>query len=214
MKNSNLLLIILLFLGIYSCEKNETDTVEYCIEFVSSDPDAKLLSSSELSEIHSLFESNNLDYENLQFFEYKIDKDGAKHIFTHQFANGLKVFYGSDGYHFSKNNVFLFGEFHNYKGLINLNTKPRQKMDKIASLLAKEIQNDSFFTSTNKVDSLVNGCLECEFGYYNLNSGQSYASPKFVKAWYIHPKGMEYPHAYVNDDDATLIYYFNGIIVN
>lgn len=214
MKNSYLLLFILLFFGIYSCEKNETDSVEYCIEFVFSNPDTKLLSSSELSEIHSLFESNNLDYENLQFFEYKIDKDGAKHIFTHQFANGLKVFYGSDAYHFNKDNVFLFGEFHNYKGLINLDTKPKQKMNKIASLFAKEIQGDSFLVNSNSADELLNGCFECEFGYYNLNSGQSYTSPKFAKVWYVHPKGSEYPYAYVNDDDATLIYYFNGIIVN
>ena len=214
MKNSYLLLLCALLLGLYCCEKTEHDAVEYCVEFVSYDPNARLISANDLSEIHSLFKSNNLDYENLQFFEYKIDKDGVKHIFAHQFANGLKVFYGSGGYHFNKSNVFLFEAGNNYKGQVNLDTKPRQKMNKIAALLAKEIQNDSFIVNSNGVDYLLNGCFECEFGYYNLNSGQSYSSPKFAKVWYVHPKGSEYPYAYVNDDDATLIHYFNGIIVN
>ncbi|GAB2789611.1 hypothetical protein GCM10027275_38230 [Rhabdobacter roseus] len=54
-------------------------------------------------------------------------------------------------------------------------------------------------------------CLKAEFGYYNRNAGVGNAEEQLVKAWRVTPKEHDYPYAFYNDHDGTLLSYDDGI---
>ena len=80
----------------------------------------------------------------------------------------------------------------------------------VGKMFLQNIKNDSY--NRDKINQYEDGCFSCELGYYDLNAGIGYASQNFRLAWRITPEGSEYPVAYINDSDNSLIYYFDGII--
>ena len=57
--------------------------------------------------------------------------------------------------------------------------------------------------------------MKAEFGYYDLNSGTGNIIENIIKGWKVTLKNsvepFEYPLAYYQDNNGTLIYYDNGI---
>jgi Zn-dependent metalloprotease len=185
---------------------NEND---YCVNKISDSPSRALLTENELKSIGSLFDYNQMNYANYQFYKLQTGELGQQHVKCFQYINGIKIFTNDLIFHFDQNNRYssLSGDLIK---VINLDIKPQMEPRDIIDLFINQISKDHYYSSSE----LVNNCFETEFGYYDLNAGTSYKPNLFTKAWLVKPKGKEYPIAYIDDSKNGLIYYFNGIINN
>ena len=196
-------LILIILIHLFACEKSKL-----CSDVIKSKPDNHLISDSELKTVISLFKSNNLNLDN--FLIYRLQKDdlGYTHVRCYQYINNLNVFSDDVIFHFDKQGhyYFLSGEL-----ISNIDIKPSPSMDvrEVIKLFFHNVENDGFYSNNKK--QIEDGCFLCELGYFDLNAGTSYASQNFRLVWRIRPEESEYPYAFINDSDNTLIYYDNGI---
>ena len=165
------------FLG---CEKNANENL-YCVNTIKNSPKNTTLSKSEMNVVKYLFNRNQLDYTKYLFTRFQKDELGNHHIRCFQFANNLIVFTSDAIFHFDKNDnyYFLSGDLIN---TINLNTEPSMMQDNVVEKFLGEIKQDGFYKENTEI---ISGCFDIEFGYYDLNTGISYAEEKFTKAWKI-----------------------------
>jgi Zn-dependent metalloprotease len=205
-----LILLIPFFLS--ACEHSkylvDCSDSKFCSEIVKGKPDSILISDSDLSTVKSLFESNNLNLDNFLVYRLQEDDMGYSHVRCLQFINNLNVFSNEVIFHFNSQGqyYFLSGEL---ISSININTSPAMCSEEVVTLFLHNVNNDGFYK--RNIAQIENGCFICELGYYDLNIGTSNEIQKFKLAWRIRPKGLDYPYAYINDTDHTLIYYDNGI---
>jgi len=189
-----------------SCEKSN-----YCSEIIKGKPNNHLINDSDLQTVKSLFELNNLSLNN--FLVYRLLKDdmGYKHVKCYQYVNNLKVFTDEVIFHFDAQNHYyvLSGEL--ISG-INIKTSPSLSKNDVIKIFLKNVEKDSH--NNPNLEQIKDGCFLCELGYYDLNAGISYASQNFRRAWKINPEDSEFPVAFINDSDKSLIYYFSGIIID
>lgn len=210
MKTFSILIGLILIVMFNSCKK-EIEEREYCVNNITSPPDSSLISLVDWNKTKLLFESNGLEYINLEFYKYDEDNYGYHHMKCLQYLNGLKLFTNGISYHFDENDEFDF-VFGDVVTEIDLNTKPSMSQESIIEIFIRALENDdNFYGNKNEI---YENCLEIEFGYYDLNDGISYASMNFTKAWKIKPKYMDCPNAYINDQTSTLILYDNGVILD
>jgi Zn-dependent metalloprotease len=187
-------------------EKKEIDNY-YCVTTIENSPTTTTLSESEMNEVKSLFNRNNLDYTKYKFTRFQEDDLDYHHIRCFQFVNNLIVFSNEIIFHFDKNDDYYYLSG-NLIDTINLNTTPSMKHDEIAEKFVDRIKLDSFYKGDSDV---LNGCFETEFGYYDLNAGRGDTTAKFTKAWKIKPKNKNCPFSYINDENSDIIYYDNCI---
>jgi Zn-dependent metalloprotease len=142
------------------------------------------------------------------FYEYKQDDLGIYHANAYQFINGVKVFTNNVAFHFHRDKTFMFssGEI---VSKISLTSQPSLSERQAASLFVRELRADTY-AGMGK-DELIEGCLDVEFGYYDLNASSGLTVMNFVKAWKVTPKGKTHPIAFIHDKNASTIYYFNGV---
>lgn len=207
MNNTMKFLTLALCLGLFSCNLEKIET-QYCTNRLHSSPKISLVSSADLDSIRVLFDRNQIDYSAYQYFRYEHDRLGTYHVRCYQFNQSLKLFSEDLIFHFnnSKNFYYLSGNLITTTGL---DTIPTRSTNKIAGIFLESISKDSF-NSGDK--TILNGCFDLEFGYYNLNAGTGVTTPNFTKAWWVKPAGKDYPFAYIDDVRGTVIYYDNGII--
>ena len=201
-------IVVLLFLLLLSsCEKSN-----FCSEIIKGKPDNHLINDSDLQTVKSLFESNNLSLNNFLVYRLQIDDMGYKHVKCYQYVNNLKVFTDEVIFHFDAQNHYyvLSGEL---ISTINIKTSPSMSKNDVIKIFLKSVEDDDSDFSPN-LEQLKDGCFLCELGYYDLNSGTSYASQNFIRAWKITPEDKDFPVAFINDSDKSLIYYFNGVIID
>lgn len=93
-----------------------------------------------------------------------------------------------------------------YNGSLKIDTISHLNNNNLRNIFLKQVLADSFNSNKNFKDS----CLIAQFGYFDINAGNSLL-PKgnFVKAWKVTAQNS-YPQLYVRDD-GVLISYFNGI---
>lgn len=197
---------ILLFLCLLSCEQNNTES-EYCINTVQESLNTISLPQKEIDSIKYLFDVNQLDYTKYQFHGFMRDDLGYHHIFCSQYKNGLKLFTNDLGFHFNQRNEysFLSGEI---IGMITLSVKPAMNQRRAVAKYIDALNNDNF-NFANK-EAIKSNCFDVQFGYYDLNAGTG-NNAEFTKAWKVKPADMDYPYAYINDKNSSVILYDNGI---
>jgi len=198
----------------------------YCANTIENSPANTDLSKSEMDVVKYLFKRNKLNYNKYQFTRFQKDELGYHHIRCFQFVNGLMVFTSDVIFHFDQNDnyYYLSGDLIN---TINLNTRQSMIQDEVAEMFINIVKHDEiyleyleFLVEIAKVDKtveviriedIIEGCFDFEFGYYDLNAGSSYTYEKYTKAWKIKSSKYDYPFAYINDNNSEIIYYNNGI---
>jgi Zn-dependent metalloprotease len=210
MKNTKLTLIAFLILASFiSCkEKFDVNGDNLCVQNISKNPKQNLLSADTLATIKALFEVNQMNAENFVFHEYKQDDYGIYHADAYQFINGVRVLTNDVSFHFRQDKSFTISSGA-IVSKISLSNKPSLREREAAALFVRELSADTY-AGVDK-DELIKACLDVEFGYYDLNATSGSTDMNFVKAWKVTPKGKNFPIAYFNDQNASVIYYFNGI---
>lgn len=185
-----------------SCE-NLTD----CPKLIKGKPEKHLVTDQELNTITTLFRSNNLSYENYQFFRLQIDDIGYHHVRCFQFVNDLKVL--------SDELIFHFDAHGDYKSLsgdiisgIDVDSSPSMGLSEVENVFLERTRKDH---SASVGERFMNECLTCELVYYDLNAGKGLSTPLFVLAWKINSVKSDYPYAIINDSARSVISYDNGI---
>ena len=208
MMHKMFILLALCLTGVSCRDPHISENPVKCIEEIIYNANGQILPEPTIATIKSLFEFNKMSLENLSFYDYSVDDLGLTHAKAYQYANGLRIFTGNVGFHFQKDQTsyFLSGK---RIDRVTLNAKSSLKKDQVASLFLSEIKKEPY--SGIDKEAIIGGCIEVEFGYYNLNAGSGTAPENMVKAWKVTAKGLRYPFAYINDDTSGLIYYDNGI---
>ncbi|WP_143434909.1 hypothetical protein [Hymenobacter roseosalivarius] len=184
-----------------------------CIKQVATSPDAHAIAKAEQAIAVRLFQQNGIDLSNLRFtrfIEEDLDLNGRTNHYVHvsaaQFGNGLPFLTGGIIYAFKDGKfTFLSGELLT----TTVDPKPVSSLAQVRSAFFTEFikyeQNSSFYKAKDFKDK----CLTAELGYFTLRGGET--QPKSVLAWHVKPKDAEYPTAYINDRDNTIIYFFDGV---
>lgn len=197
----------ILFLGLMSCKKESN---ENCIVSVVDSPERMVVSEVDNNASKTLFTNNKIAYNNFQVYSY-VPNNSLDHtaIICEQYVNGFKVFSNPLVFYFSLSGVYesRVGEIITK---IALDTKPRMSQQEVVDVYKTAILKDEAISSI-KGENLA-CCTTVEFGYYNLNQRTNDTTKNFVKSWKVLPQGKEFPEAYINDTNGTIIWYFNGII--
>jgi hypothetical protein len=187
----------------------------YCINTIQSSPQTSELSAEKLATIHQLFEQNNLDYSNLQFYSLNQDLPNSTIVKCHQYVNNLLLFTNDLVFGFGVNGVFNF-HLNESVSTINLDTQPSMNQNDV---VWKFIQAADEHYSADEppylgdfdIEVFSNNCFDLEFGYYDLNLNGSHTEHNFTKAWLISVSDSGYPLAYINDTTWEVIYFDDGI---
>ncbi len=167
-----------------------------------------ILPQNQLDSIKALFSYNHLDYTNYQFYNFQRDELNYHHVKCSQFKNNLKLFTNDLIFHFNEKNnyYFLSGEIIEN---ITLDTNFKMNKNNVAATFIDAMEQNNDLSGDK--EAVKNSCFDIEFGYYDLNSGNNATSKNYTKAWKIKPTNKDYPYAYINDKNSTIIYYDNGI---
>jgi len=199
-------LISIILIQLFACEN---ENVNICSDLIKGKPINHLISDQDLNTVQSLFKSNNLSLDNLLVYKLQSDNLGNTHVRCYQYINDLIVFTDDVIFHFDKQNHYYMtsGEL-----ISSIDIKPYPSMNtwQVGKSFLQIIKNDGY--NGDILKQFEDGCFSCELGYYDLNAGTGYTSQNFRLAWKIIPKDLQYPVAYINDSDNSLIYYFDGII--
>jgi len=195
-------IVLIILLQFVSCEKDKN-----CSDVIRGKLN-HLISDQDLITVKSLFKSNNLSLDNFQVYRLQKDKLGHNHVRCYQYVNGLNVFYNDVIFHFDNTGhyYFLSGEIFSK---IDIDPSPKLDQQAVVQLFLKSVDDDGFYSDNLK--EFEDRCFSCELGYWDLNTGISYADLDFRLAWRIKPEGHDYPVAIINDAENKLIYYDNGI---
>jgi len=186
----------------YSCKtKKAANTL--CVTVIQNSLNTPVLSKSEIKEIKSLFEKNRIDDAKYQFYRFNKDDLGFTQVRCYQYANGLRIFTADLIFHFNQSGEYflLSGDQINS---IKFDTQPSMDRNRVAAIFFEKIAGEK----ASMVNAgILKGCFEVELGYVGLDD----SNKKFAKAWKVKPAGKDYPFAYINDDNAEIIFYDNGV---
>ena len=167
------------------------------------------ISASDSIAAVNLFKANGIPYANLVFDRVTLDDTVTnvnshvtsvyQHIEALQYANGLPILNAFIGYHFVEGKYFTtIGTKYN---AVNLGTTHKLNLAQVRQLFLK--------AAGVEADKMKDTCLSAEFGYYDLTHDREV--PDMVKAWHVTPANNIYSEAFIRDDNATVISYFDGI---
>jgi hypothetical protein len=214
------ILVLILFIQLFSCEKikynvNGEDSYlvncadsSICHLVIQGKPGNYLISLSDLETIRTLFDSNKLSLDNFVIKWFLKDDLEYFHVGCHQYINNLNIFSDDVIFHFDPQGhyISISGEIISY---MKVRSVPSLCIGRVIELFLQNVENDGFYS--RNLQQIKDGCISCELGYWDLNSGISYADQNFTLAWRIKPFNSYYPWALINDMSNSLIFYDNGI---
>lgn len=199
-------IIALICLCFISCEKGKSDIC--MIEIVDS-KNSILITQDENEVISALSRSPYNILNNIQIYGITEINDNGLRVNCYQFSNNLKVF--------SNPLVCIYksGSYSHYIGdvinnSIELNTIADMIIDEVVDIYVTELNNDEAISEETREITMDN-CLNCEFGYWDLNVSTGNNEMDFVKAWKVNPTDSSIPYAIIGDSTGHVIYYDNGI---
>jgi hypothetical protein len=209
MKTFRLLLIgFILSATVVSCEKGTFS--KYCSYDVSGKPDQLLVSEEKNELADSLFNTNGIDHSN--FVVYQVEYYDHTIVKCYQYVNGLQAFTEQLQFNFDGQGALSYS----YGGIINeidLTTTPVMDPNEVIRIYINIVKEDEILHGFFGRDCIPH-CFDLEFGYYDENRWYSDWGPCFVTAWKITPTGISCPVAYIRDDTAEVLQYWDGIIID
>ena len=210
MKKNNtrtfLISIVFIFISLISCEDEKS---ENCVNEIIDSKENVLISQDEVETINALNRSPYDIQNNIQIYNIIDNSDNGLRVQCYQFSNDLKVFSNPIDY------IYESGVFHHFLGdtienSIELNTISDFNPNQIVDIYKNHIDKDSYISDDTRASALKN-CIDCEFGYWDLNISSGINEMDFVKAWKVNPTDKKYPYAIIGDSEGDIIYYDNGI---
>jgi len=168
------------------------------------------ITDSAFAFVRYLFEKNNLSLSDFHVYQLNTNM-GSHHVNCHQIYNGLEVFPDNVTLTFDNNDNFIYlgGKLINR---ITIDTIPMVASSNANILFCNKISSDRW--NKDSLNSFLNYGFNAQLVLYDLNVGTNFA-PLVVLTWKLTvANGSEYPVGYIRADSLSLIYYFNGIIVN
>lgn len=201
MKTKNILIVGIICAFFISCEKIFLDC---CIDNKTGSPENSLLDPERLNTVKHLFDVNDVDYSDLQVFNYWVNDFSIKNVYCNQYVNGLKIIGEEIHYTFDENNK-LISRSQNRVDDMDLEAKAAMRDKKVVRLFIEEIENDGDFMGD--INEIKSHCIEVELGFSRNNRG----SNDFNRIWIARPEGASFPLMYLNDETKEIINYDNGI---
>ncbi len=200
-----ILIPVILFLA-FACE-NSIENSSVCPDCIKGKPENHLINAQDLTTAKFLFSSNNINLDNYRIYEFGIDDIGYRHVRCYQYVNNLILL--------NEKLIFHFDALAKLKSLsgtiitdIDCDSIPSMDISDVKKIYIQKVgEDDAPNIDKTKIED---GCLLCEFGYYNVNAYVSFSTPVFILAWKVKPEGSAYPYAYINDSTRTVINYYNG----
>ncbi|WP_184550220.1 hypothetical protein [Mucilaginibacter sp. FT3.2] len=205
-------LVLLFFALCSSCKKSTLTPVmddNGCISRIQRDySDAN---KTDLATAQKLLQDNHIATGNIVvsrvILNDTITTNGPVHILQHvivqQYANGLPILFAQISYHFN-NGIFAETTGYLYNN-VTLGTTPHTSLPQLRYLFVKASVKD--YQALNK--NIADSCLVAEFGYYDISPN---SHGQLVKAWRVTPPKSDYPVAIIQDDNAKLLLYYNGLL--
>jgi hypothetical protein len=126
-----------------------------------------------------------------------------QHVIAQQYSKGLPILFAQVGYHFNNGTYYITSGY--LYSNVTLGTTPRTTLPQLRYLFVQAALKDSYSVNRKIADS----CLVAEFGYYDISPD---SHGQLIKAWRVTPANHDYPFAIIQDDDARLLFYHNGIL--
>ncbi len=163
--------------------------------------DQQLIPAAQIDSINTLFSSNNLSVDNLQFNGYlqnDIQVPGVHRqmVTANLFFHGLPLFDFHDAFTFDDGVLINILQ---YPGFPSSNdTSGHQTLSFLRSSFIK-------YAMPSSPDNYANTCLSATLGYLDIGyipkNTLPFGTP--IKVWQITPSNATYPIVYVKDDDST-----------
>ena len=200
-----ILIPVILFIA-FACE-NSIENSSVCPDCIKGKPENHLIYAQDLTSAKLLFSSNNINLDSYRIYEFGTDDIGYRHVRCYQYVNNLTLLNEKLIFHYD-----AFGKFKSLSGTIitdiDCDSVPTMDISDVKKMYLKKVGED-VAPNIDKT-KIENGCVLCEFGYYNVNAYVSFSTPEFILAWKVRPEGSAYPFAYINDSAKTVIHYING----
>ena len=205
MKKTAIIISIILCFNIfhYAC-KTKTGNNTPCVMVIQNSPNTpSVLSESEMNEIKTLFNNNGMDFTKFQFYQLDTDELGFRHVRCYQLVNNLRVFSVDFIFHFNKDGACYLSSG-NLVNVSGIDAKPTLTPNRVAEIFVRKITLEKASMIDQKI---LSGCIDVELGYVATDG----SNEKFTKAWKAKPTDKDYPYAYINDENAEIMYYDNGV---
>lgn len=212
MNQKTIIAVIIIVFSFFACEQEEETEIkiDVCYSHFVNSPDSVIITTEKYAEAVRLFNTNQIDYNNVQFSGLAESSTG-KYVGCFQFVNNLRLFTNDRVFVFDNEDKLIYINYDKVEEILLDNTPTTDNTIAILKYL-DEFEKDTLFYLGRRGDKyeVLDDCLITEFGYFNLNSGTGNHELNFVKAWMIRPKSQLYPYAYVNDNTSEIIHYTNG----
>jgi len=196
----------LIFILLFSCkdDKEANEIRDYCYEDVTHVPGEIIIPEADYELATYLFEYNNIDYSNYQFYRVHDEPSGEHHIRCYQYRNNLKVFSNNLVFHFDENDAWYrtSGEIINE---IPLDAEVRMSKKLVIQKFTEALLKDNSCHYTK--EGIDTCCFKIELGY----SGDFLPASEeiiFTRVWNVTIKHKEYVFAKINDNTTEVIGYY------
>lgn len=202
-----ILIPVILFI-VFACE-NSIENSSVCPDCIKGKPENHLINAQDLTSAKLLFSSNNINLDSYRIYEFGTDDMGYRHVRCYQYVNNLNLLNEKLIFHFDP-----YGKFKSLSGTIftdiYCDSVPSMDISDVRNIYLQKLGEDD--APTIDKSKIENGCIVCEFGYYNINAYESFSTPVFISAWKVKPEVFASPYAYINDSTKTVINYINNTV--
>lgn len=165
-----------------SCkQKTENNSSPICYTPSESHPSEILLPDGKMKVINDLFSQNNLEKENLQFYDLSVsEQTNYTYVKCHQYINDIKVLTGDVVYVFDTAGVFneMQGDA---VSVINLDDVFTMSRKDLVEIFRDSIKADGQLGAAK--NEILADCPNIDFGYYDKNAAGGSTDSEYIKAW-------------------------------
>jgi hypothetical protein len=169
------------------------------------------ISHEDLAKVQILFNKNNLNLSDFQIIKYDKEVSPVQREFVraNRLYKGLVIFLEGDViYQFNKEGVKTYESGLTSKITKEISLESTISKEEAVNKAIEESERQTSFPELNRFDE---GNMIAELGIANKKVGSEYENPNWVLAWKITNGGSDYPVAFVDANDGTIIYYDSGI---
>ena len=170
-------------------------------------PFERLVGDREQAVTWSLFNENNINFDDFQIFGYIKDKSGYTHVSCWQYVNDRKILSDTVIFHFNPDRSLQATTGDIIWG-IGADPTPTLDASVVRKIFLERIDKDEALYGLRSM--IEDMCFDYTVGYWDLYTGLNH-TPEFVLAWQIRSGCLSYPVAIICDKTSSLFYYNNGL---
>ncbi|PKR80775.1 hypothetical protein CW751_08365 [Brumimicrobium salinarum] len=188
-----------------SCKKQNS----LCVKTIDANPQEVLVTVDKLILAKQLLASINITNPNIQVHRMVTSSYGSYHVHCHQYVNGINLYLSDVAFHFTSKDEFdyMSGTLINQ---LNLDDNFQMSEKELKKIFKSTVNDDKF--AKERLNAFSKNCLTVEPIYYDLNAMKGENSLDIVKAWKVGPKKNSSIKMIIQDSNAEVISFHNGVI--